>query len=100
MMRRAVDSADVKTTLDLPAPLLRKAKAVAAQQRRPLRDLVTEALGEKLEAAADTSKAGRGGRQAWERWRSRLKQLPDGSWLNPDGIEDESFFRALEELRR
>ena len=90
----------MKTTFDLPDPLLRKAKALAAQQGRPLRDLVAEALGEKLEYAVDAAKAGEGRREAWERWRTRLKQLPDGSWFNPDGIEDESFFQSLHEVRR
>ncbi len=94
----------MKTTFDLPDPLLRKAKAVAAQQGRPLRDLVAEAIGEKLERSADAAAGGtetsHGRREAWERWRIRLVQLPDGSWLNPDGIEDESFFRSLDEVRR
>src|SRR6188768_2097760 len=85
----------VKTTFDLPEPLLRKAKALAAEQKRTLRDLVAEALGEKLKHAAGAVKAGEGRGQAWEQWRSRLKQLPDGSWLNPGGIKDDSFFRAL-----
>ncbi|HWN45407.1 MAG TPA: hypothetical protein VNW71_24485 [Thermoanaerobaculia bacterium] len=88
----------MKTTLELPDLLLRKAKALAAQQGRPLRDLVAEALGEKLEYTVGAAKASEGRRQAWEHWRSRLKQLPDGSWFNPDGIEDESFFRALDEI--
>ena len=26
-------------------------------------------------------------------------QLPDGGWLNPDGIEDESFFQSLDGVR-
>jgi len=93
----------MKTTFDLPDPLLRKAKALAAQQGRPLRDLVAEALGEKLEDAADgaagAAKASEGRRGAWEHWRTRLEQLPDGSWFNPDGI-DESFFQSLDEVRR
>jgi hypothetical protein len=93
----------VKTTFDLPNPLLRKAKAVAAQQGRPLRDLVAEAIGEKLEhtagAAAGGTQSGGGRREAWERWRTRLVQLPDGGWINPDGIEDESFFQSLDEAR-
>lgn len=93
----------MKTTFDLPDPLLRRAKALAAQQGRPLRDLVAEAIGEKLEhtaapAAADTQ-PGERRREAWDRWRARLVQLPDGSWLNPDGIEDESFFQSLDEVR-
>jgi hypothetical protein len=91
----------VKTTFDLPDPLLRKAKALAAQQGRPLRDFVAEAIGEKLEGALGTAtKAGEGRRAAWDRWKARLEQLPDGSWFNPDGIEDESFFHSLDEIRR
>jgi len=91
----------VKTTFDLPDPLLRKAKALAAQQGRPLRDLVAEAIGEKLACTVGTAvKAAEGRRAAWERWMTRLEQLPDGSWFNPDGIEDESFFRSLDEIRR
>jgi hypothetical protein len=94
----------VKTTFDLPDSLLRKAKAAAAQQGRPLRDLVAEALGEKLADPAGgtvgTAKAGEGRREAWERWKSRLEQLPDGTWFNRDGIEDESFFESLDEIRR
>jgi hypothetical protein len=38
-------------------------------------------------------------RDSWERWRNRLKQLPDGTWFNPEGVEDESFFRTVEEVR-
>ena len=104
MNRKAVNTAAVKTTFDLPDPLLRKAKTLAAQQGRPLRDLVAEAIGEKLEhevgGALGAAKAGEGRREAWERWRTRLEQLPDGSWFNPDGIEDESFFQSLDEVRR
>jgi hypothetical protein len=96
----AVNTAGMKTTFDLPDPLLRKAKALAAQQGRPLRDLVAEAIGEKLEGAVDAGKAGRGRQAAWERWKARLEQLPDGSWFNPEGVEDESFFNSLDEIRR
>jgi hypothetical protein len=90
----------VKTTFDLPDPLLRKAKALAAQQGRPLRDLVAEAIGEKLEGAMGAVRAGRERKTAWELWKTRLEQLPDGSWFNPEGLEDESFFHALDEIRR
>lgn len=41
----------MKTTFDLPDELVRKAKALAAQQGRPLRNLVAEAIAEKLAAA-------------------------------------------------
>jgi hypothetical protein len=101
---RAVDTASVKTTFDLPDPLLRKAEALAAQQGRPLGDLVAEAIDEKLEHRVGGAMAARrtmeGRREAWERWKTRLEKLPDGTWLNPDGIEDESFFQSLEEIRR
>lgn len=92
--RAAVNTAQVKTTFDLPDSLLRKAKALASQQGRPLRDLVAEAISEKLAGAAE------GRRVEWERWKARLVQLPDGSWLNPEGVEDESFFRALDDIRQ
>ena len=38
----------MKTTVDIPASLLREAKALAARQGRTLRDFVTEAMNEKL----------------------------------------------------
>jgi hypothetical protein len=42
----------VKTTLEIPDPLFRKAKATAAQRGQSLKDLVTEALQEKLSPRA------------------------------------------------
>jgi hypothetical protein len=94
----------VKTTFDLPNALIRKAKALAAQQGRPLLDLVAEAIHEKLEAAApgetDATSARGVRREAWERWKSRLEQHPDGTWFNPEGIDDEIFFQSLEGSRR
>jgi hypothetical protein len=38
----------VKTTLEIPDPLFRRAKSAAAYRGIPLRALVTEALAEKL----------------------------------------------------
>jgi hypothetical protein len=38
----------VKTTLEIPAPLFRKAKATAARQGRTLKEFVQEALSEKI----------------------------------------------------
>lgn len=38
----------MKTTLDIPDDLFRKAKITAAEEGRSLRELVTEALREKL----------------------------------------------------
>jgi len=102
--RKAVNTATVKTTFDLPNALVRRAKALAAQQGRPLRDLVAEAIDEKLEVAAggemDATNAREVRREAWERWKSRLERRPDGTWFNPEGIDDEAFFQSLEEIRQ
>lgn len=38
----------MKTTLEIPDALFRRAKATAAERGQPLRELVTEALQEKL----------------------------------------------------
>ena len=40
----------MKTTLEMPDPVFRKAKAQAAQRGIPLRQFVTEAVQEKLAA--------------------------------------------------
>lgn len=94
----------MKTTFDLPDALVRKAKALAAQQGRPLRDLVAEAIDEKLEVAvggaAGATNASEVRREAWERWKNRLERRPDGTWFNPEGVDDEAFFQSLEEVRR
>ena len=41
----------VKTTLEIPDPLFRRAKSAAAERGIPFRALVTEALSEKLRPA-------------------------------------------------
>jgi hypothetical protein len=89
----------MKTTFDLPEPLLRRAKAAAAHQGRPLRDLVAEAIEVKLTTDEATAR-GKGERDnAWKAFSSRLQKLPDGTYFNPEGIEDESFFETLEMIR-
>jgi hypothetical protein len=50
----------VKTTLEIPDSLFRRAKAKAAERGQPLRAFVTEALQEKLSgrsAASDSDRA-------------------------------------------
>ena len=47
----------MKTTLEIPDALFRRAKATAAQQGRTMKEYVTEALTEKL--------AGKGTEQGW-----------------------------------
>ena len=90
----------MKTTFDLPDPLLRKAKAAAAEQGRPLRDLVTEALQEKLSALALPNGGKRGLDSEWKAFEARLVKLPDGSYLNPEIAEGEGFPELLDSIRK
>jgi hypothetical protein len=46
----------VKTTVEIPDPVFRKAKAQAAQRGIPLRQFVTEAVQEKLSAVKPADK--------------------------------------------
>jgi hypothetical protein len=58
----------VKTTLEIPDALFRRAKATAAERGIPLRALVTEALTEKLRASAAKDKP-------WMKHFGKLKHL-------------------------
>ena len=48
----------MKTTLEIPDPLFRRAKSKAAERGQTLKQLVTEALQEKLAAHADKPQPG------------------------------------------
>jgi hypothetical protein len=62
----------MKTTLELPEPLFRKAKATAAARGQSLKDFVTEALRDKL----SPSSAGAGTLEPeWMRGFGKLKRL-------------------------
>lgn len=89
----------MKTTFDLPDPLLRKAKAAAADQGRPLRDLVAEALAEKLAALALAKSARKSRDSEWKAFEAKLKKLPDGTYLNPEIPEDDNFAEILKAIR-
>lgn len=58
----------MKTTLEIPDQLFRRAKSVAAEQGIPLRELVTEALAEKLRSAG-------GGDKPWLKSFGKLRNL-------------------------
>lgn len=94
-----VNTAEMKTTFDLPDPLLRKAKAAAADQGRPLRDLVAEALAEKLAALALAKGARKSRDSEWKAFEARLEKLPDGTYVNPEIPEDDNFAQVLEAIR-
>ena len=62
----------MKTTLEIPDPLFRKAKSKAAERGQTLKQLVTEALQEKLAASAGKHRA----RQPeWMEGFGRLRRL-------------------------
>jgi len=44
----------MKTTIEIPDPLLRRAKAAAAKRGQSLKDFLNEALAEKLKPASQT----------------------------------------------
>jgi hypothetical protein len=87
----------MKTTFDLPDPLLRRAKAAAAAQGRPLRDLVAEAIEARLAAPPQPAPQRRREPPAdeWQAYLSTLELQPDGSYINPNGIDDPTFHQAL-----
>jgi hypothetical protein len=57
----------VKTTLEIPDFLFRRAKSAAAQRGIPLRQLVTEAVQEKLQTSSQE--------RPWMKHVGRLKHL-------------------------
>ena len=59
----------MKTTIEIPDPLFRKAKSRAAENGQSLKDLVAEALQEKLATARS------GARSAEPRWMQGFGKL-------------------------
>lgn len=96
----------MKTTFDLPEPLLRRAKAAAALRGSSLRDLVAEAMSAKLAADEAASQAAAPAQALapaladWDSLEASLSFQPDGAYLSPNGIDNEAFFEALEAMRR
>lgn len=62
----------MKTTIEIPDPLFRKAKSKAAERGQTLKQLLTEALREKL--AADRS-AAPAGEPEWMQGFGKLRRL-------------------------
>jgi hypothetical protein len=59
----------VKTTLEIPDTIFRRAKSKAAARGIPLRQFVTEAVEDKLKAAPA------GGQKPWMKHMGKLKDL-------------------------
>ena len=62
----------MKTTIEIPDPLFRKAKSKAAERGQTLKELVTEALQEKLGA---TGKRVQQGEPEWMQGFGKLRRL-------------------------
>ena len=62
----------MKTTLEIPDLLFRKAKSKAAERGQTLKQLVTEALQEKLAAGAPKTRQGEPG---WMQGFGKLRRL-------------------------
>ena len=60
----------MKTTIEIPDPLFRRAKSFAAEHGQSLKDLFTEALQQKLGAAAAS-----GAEPEWMRGFGKLSKL-------------------------
>jgi plasmid stability protein len=86
----------MKTTVELPDELLRAAKIRAAERNMKLKDLVAEALRQALSTPKADETVPRDPVQAL---RQRLVFNADGTVDNPDGIDDDDFFAAVDGLR-
>jgi len=75
----------VKTTLEIPDPVFRKAKARAAERGIPLRQYVTEAVEEKLAAKAPLAPE-----KPWMKSFGRLSHLHEET-VRIQKIIDEEF---------
>ncbi len=62
----------MKTTIEIPDPLFRKAKSKAAENGQTLKELVTQALQEKLGSNAAKARPGEPG---WMRGFGKLRRL-------------------------
>ena len=75
----------MKTTIEIPDVLFRRAKAKAAERGQTLRDLVPEALQEKLAAGVGKS---RSAEPEWMQGFGKLRQLRKETQRVQARIED------------
>jgi hypothetical protein len=86
----------VKTTLEIPDSVFRRAKLAAAERGVPLREFVTEAVKDKLATSART------GNKPWVRLLGKLSHLHKETarinrWIEEDceGIDPEMWRPSL-----
>lgn len=88
----------MKTTLEMPNELFRRAKATAAQRGQSLKQLVTVALERELAGAAPgtkTSKRKRAEVEVFLRELHKISKVISAAW--PEGV---SAVEAIREQRR
>ena len=85
----------MKTTIEIPDVLFRKAKSRAAERGQSLKDFVTEALQARLAAAPA---GGKSGDPAWMDGFGKLRQLRKET-SRIQGVIDEAFGRIEPEDR-
>lgn len=88
------NNSQIKTTLELPDELMRRASIRAAVTDRKLRETVEELIRRGLDDADNTQEEDR-----LAALKQPLRFHTDGSITNPDGIGDPGFFEALDENR-
>jgi len=74
----------MKTTLEIPDSVFRRAKSVAAERGIALREFVTEAVKEKLSAEA------KAGEKPWVKHMGKLKHLKQETKRINARIEEDS----------
>ena len=84
----------MKTTLEFPDQLFRKAKATAAERGQSLKEFVTEALRDKLLTGSS-----RAGEPEWMRGFGKLKRLHDET-VRMQSVIDQEFEVIEPEDRR
>ena len=85
----------MKTTLEIPDPVFRRAKSVAAARGIPLREFVTEAVRDKLAAKV------RPGEKPWVKHMGKLKRLHKETLrINRLIEEDSEISRAIQQMAR
>ena len=82
----------MKTTLEIPESVFRRAKSVAAERGIPFRQFVTEAVKDKLKAGSDS------GEKPWMKSFGKLRHLGK-EHERIRGIIEEEFERVEPEDR-
>lgn len=83
----------MKTTLEIPDAIFRRAKSAAAERGVPLREFVTQAVKDKLAAHANTAE------RPWVKHMGKLKHLHQET-VRINRLIDESFEKVDAEMWR